>query len=135
MCKYVIGINDGFTYSEETYTSKSGYFSIADIVAIIEANTDLKRVPQRLPKTEEVESHGKKATGAADHKDGYNATTSTHKLVESLPPDPLPGNSGQQPQPEICLDCEGEGKVLMGVNPTWYICGWCKGTGQTTGRA
>lgn len=49
-----------------------------------------------------VGSHGKKDAGAAHLPESYDAPTSTPKSIESLPPDPLPGNSGQQSQPQIC---------------------------------
>lgn len=44
MAKWRIVLDDGYCVYERLFVSRSGYFSIADIFAIIEANTDLKRM-------------------------------------------------------------------------------------------
>ena len=40
-----ITVFDGYVAHGMNFKSRSGYYSIADIFAIIEANTDLKRLP------------------------------------------------------------------------------------------
>jgi hypothetical protein len=45
--KYKISISDEFTTAEKKFVSKSGYYSISDLFAIISAETDLKRVIQK----------------------------------------------------------------------------------------
>ncbi len=47
MRNWKITVYDGYAVSEHEMVSKSGYYSIADIFAIIEANTDLKRQPPK----------------------------------------------------------------------------------------
>jgi hypothetical protein len=48
---YKVSVSDGFTDAELKFSSLSGYFSVCDIFAIIEANTDLRRVlPKKLKK-------------------------------------------------------------------------------------
>ena len=51
--KYKISICDEFATVEHKFTSKSGYYSICDIFAIISANSDLKRVIPKPPKPKE----------------------------------------------------------------------------------
>ena len=43
-----VTVFDGFTASTMEFTSRSGYYSIADVFAILQANTDFKRKPPAI---------------------------------------------------------------------------------------